>query len=288
MIYLFSKVPFYVMSSNRFIYFEKNLFYQLEKFTSENFMVFSEGYYPQCISLDYNITQKSNSSLNIVKLERDVFLFLNFKKIVCPQFVQVKCGNLNICVSISNTLSINMDGESLIDEELDFNLKYSHYEQVLEYTLLYFTGEKNYIVVLKNKECIYNGFYDELNVDQQNRIFLNRKKDALNHGEIFKIENKSHEKYSVYLDDNPLNMKSEFTHLIFLDCLLVSNFKYCNQLLTDDLKQKNEKNIKNFFKEFNYYIPFKNFVFTFKKNTLSGVYKFEIKNCKIENIINLT
>ena len=288
MIYLFSKVPFCINCFNKVILFERNLFYQLDRFSDKNFLVFAEGCYPQYISLNFDNNLTMNSILNVVKHGRDVYLFLNFKKIVCPQFVQFKCGNLSINISISNTLNICVDGENLIDEEIDFSLKYSHYEQVLEYTLLYFTGEKNYIVALKNKECVYNSFYDEVNVDQQNRTFLTRKKDALNHGIIFKIENKSHEKYTVYLDDNPLNMKSEFTHLIFLDCLLVSNFKYCNNLLAGDLKQKDEKNIKIFFKEFDYYIPFENIVFTFKKNTLSGVYKFEIKNFEIENIINLT
>ena len=75
---------------------------------------------------------------------------------------------------------------------------------------------------------------------------------------------------------------------MFLDCVKAGNLKYANQLLTEELKQKDVNNIKNFFPEFDCYTCIsQNEFFVFKKNTLAGIYKFEIINLEISNITQL-
>ena len=81
-------------------------------------------------------------------------------------------------------------------------------------------------------------------------------------------------------------LKEQFVSCVFLDCLKAGNYNYCNNLLGESLKQESVTNIKNFFCEFDFVYPLEENVFALiQKNTLSGIYKFEVLNSKIENII---
>ena len=75
---------------------------------------------------------------------------------------------------------------------------------------------------------------------------------------------------------------------MFLDCLRVGNFNFCNSMLSDSIKQEDSKNIKTFFPEFDDYYPIEdNIVILFKKNAPQGKFKFELNLDKIENIIQI-
>jgi hypothetical protein len=94
------------------------------------------------------------------------------------------------------------------------------------------------------------------------------------------------EEYLVYLDDEKLNLKEEFVSFVFLDCVKAKNFKYANELLCDNLKLENEKEIEKFFPEFDYFYPAqKNSFILINKNTLAGIFEFNIHNNLILNII---
>jgi hypothetical protein len=73
-----------------------------------------------------------------------------------------------------------------------------------------------------------------------------------------------------------------------VDCLLAGNYKYCNHLLSENLKQDKAENIKEFFCKFDFaFLLEENTFAMMKKNTLAGIYKFEVDNLEISNIVEL-
>ena len=168
------------------------------------------------------------------------------------------------------------------------DISYSHFEHDGEFLLIYFEGKRNFIVVIYKNQLKCASFYDECNINKSEKLFLCKLKDCLNHGRVFKIANNYFEEYLVYLDEFELNLKHRFVVAVFLDCLLAKNFKYCNNLLCEDIKQKESKNIELFFPSFDYYFEAdENVYILIKKNALAGIYKFEINNLTITNIIQL-
>ena len=130
-------------------------------------------------------------------------------------------------------------------------------------------------------------YYDECNEGENEKIFMCKIGDILNHGLVFSLKGKETENYLVYLDNEELNLKNEFLPFVFLDCLKVGNYKYCNNLLCEEMKIENEKEIKDFFPQFDFYYPINNKQFILiNKNTLTGIYDFEIENNKIVNIMS--
>ena len=83
-----------------------------------------------------------------------------------------------------------------------------------------------------------------------------------------------------------MNLNSEFTMVVFLDALMAGNFEYCNRLLSEDIRQEDASKIVDFFPKFDDYIPLaNNSVAMIEKHTLAGIFKFDIVDSKIENII---
>ena len=191
-----------------------------------------------------------------------------------------------ISIHISKNLKITINGKVY---EIDAQgINYLSYETFNKMILIYFSGERNFVVIIKGEQVTDYSYYDECNFDDKERYFMCRLHDSLNHGKVIHIFEEKVEKYLVYLDENDLCLKNEFVSCVFVDCLLVGNFKYCNNLLCESLKQKDENNIKNFFCEFDYVCYLEENVFaTFKKNALAGIYKFEVNNLLISNIIEL-
>ena len=75
------------------------------------------------------------------------------------------------------------------------------------------------------------------------------------------------ENYLVYLDNYDLNLKEKFLPFVFLDCVLAGNFKYCNNLLCEDVKQEKDEDIKEFFPQFDWFYPLEDKTFALiKKN----------------------
>ena len=227
----------------------------------------------------------NHSSKNILNIKQDAdnyyFLFPEF----CCSFFTTKINYQmqEVLISVSNSIKITIAGELICEKNVE-NLKYSYFEIVGGLCLIYFTGKKDYIVIIKNKELCYADFYDECNVSEKEKYFMTKLNDGLNHGRVCHIKDKEVENYLVYLDDEDLCLKSEFIPCIFLDCLKAKNINYCKFLLSEEFSQVDF--IEKFFPEFDYFYPlnFNKFVLI-NKNTLAGIYEFKIDNNKISNIM---
>lgn len=266
-----------------------NVFYEISKVRNEETFVFGlTNEIPLCVNF-YELLNFTNTNPNIEKvtIEGDTFIFLKPLKILSSDFVCLKNGNDHIDILLDNKIKIKVNNEIVFEKFLITEIAFSHLEKKSNYEILYFTGVRNFVVILQNGKVQFADYYDEINIEKEDRYFMCRKNDILNHGEVASLKDGKFEKYLVYLDDYELKMKNEFVFVVFLDCFLCGNLKYCNKLLCDEIKQTDEKAIKKFFNEFDMFVPYKDVAFTFKKNTLSGVYKFNVKNNKIENIIHL-
>ncbi|MBR2969832.1 MAG: hypothetical protein IKC49_02130 [Clostridia bacterium] len=195
--------------------------------------------------------------------------------------------NKIMSITLSRELIIFIDGEVCHREEVK-NIQYSHYEKIGDICLIFFEGERNYFIAIKKTEILYASYFDEYNEDQGDRYFMCRLYDSLNHGRVFHI-GKTVENYLVYLDDQELCLKSEFVGAVFLDCILAGNYKYANILLIEDIRQNEVDTLKEFFSPFDNYYPLEeNTYILMKKNTLAGIYKFELIDRSISNIIELS
>lgn len=215
----------------------------------------------------------------------DKFYVLNNKKYVEPKTFTFKHLNNFIYITISNKLVIYCDSENVLNCEIN-NVEFSHYETDGKFLIIYFTGVRNYVVILNGTKLEIASYYDEFNIKDKEKIFMCKLHDSLNHGNVFKIKENVFEKFLVYLDDYDLNLKSEFLGCVFLDCILAGNLKYCNNLLIDNLKQKDCNNIKNFFPDFDDFIVLSDeeFILT-NKNALAGICKILKTDNLISNII---
>jgi len=219
------------------------------------------------------------------KVDNDIFYFL-FSNAQNTFFVNEFNFNTNkVMISLSNKLNVTVNGV-LICEKIVENLKFSHFEIFGELCLIYFEGKRNFLVVIKQKELCFADYYDECNVDKDEKYFMCKLKDSLNHGLVCHIKDKKFDSYLVYLDDQELNLKEEFIPFVFCDCIKAKNYVYANALLCEDLKLEDAKQVAKFFPEFDWFYPLneKQFILT-NKNTLAGIYEFDILDNKISNII---
>lgn len=248
---------------------------------ADSFILFSNSSNP----ILFDIRNLSN---NIIAVEnkQNTFYFIfpiDFKENFTTS---IKCFSSEFQINLSSWLRITKNGELLCEEKVE-NLSYSHFELIGNFCLIYFVGERNFLVILNKDEICCATYYDECNITEKEKCFMCKLNDSLNHGNVFKIEDGKFETYLVYLDDNELNLKSDFVAFVFLDCVIAGNFKYCNNLLCDSLKMENEKDIEKFFPNADYFYPIEENVFVlFKKNTLAGIFEFEIVNSQIYNIKN--
>ena len=233
-----------------------------------------------------DLNKKSKNILE-VKIKHDSFYFLLHKpeNSVCLNNFKYNSAEISVCLSSQLTISYNL--EVLCEIDVD-GLNYSHHEFFGDFCLLFFEGERNFVVVLKGKDVCFCSHYDECNATDKEIYFMCKKMDSLNHGEVFRVEQTSFERYLVYLDNEELCLKDEFIPMVFLDCVLAKNFKYCNALLDDKLKLENATQIENFFPSFTRFFPISsNEIILINKNTLAGIFEFTIKDSKINNIILL-
>ena len=231
----------------------------------------------------FNINKESENVLK-VKHEYNNYYIL-FSQTYCNLFTyNFKYKNRNVAISISSKLNIVLDDVLICEKDVE-KLSFSHYEIIGDLCVVYFVGKRNYVVVIKEDKVELASYYDECNMKDDEKYFMQRLNDSLNHGIVYHIKNKEFSQYLVYLDDEELKLKDEFVGMVFLDCILAGNLKYCNELLADNIKLKDENGIKLFFPEFDFYfiIESNKFILT-KKNTLAGVYNFDIQNGKIINV----
>lgn len=286
MIYLYSDVQCVILNGENKMSILPGVFYTIENLV-EDIIVISNNCVPLVVKCIGNSVENHCSNVENYILGNDNFIFLHLNKLVEPVFTSFKCGNKNFSLCVGSELNVAIDGENLLTKKLDTDIKYTHYEKIGDFNLLYFEGLRSFVLIEQNGQIKFADYYDEFNNSNDEKIYMKKQNDLLNHGKVVTLKDNKFETYLVYLDDNELNMKQEFTSLVFMDCFIAGNLKYCNELLNDNIKQKDHVLISGFFEEFDFYIPFKDIVFTFKKNTLSGVYKFEVINNKIDNIIRL-
>ena len=267
-----------VLEKNKFPIL-KNVLYQIEQVDEKEMLIIEDGLF--ILNLKSKNVLKFSYNSNNYFLVNPAFNVNNFS---CS-FMANK--NL-ISISISNELKIVING-NVEKQTFVTNIEYKCFEIVGDVTIIYFEGKRNFVVIIQKEKVVEAMYYDELNVNGEEKWFMMKLYDSLNHGKVVHISGQKVDNYLVYLDDNDLNLKTEFVAHVFLDCLISGNYKYCNNLLCEELKQKDEKEIKTFFPEFDFVYPVENNVFALiRKNTLAGIYKFEINNLLIENVIDET
>lgn len=258
----------------------KNVKYKLSDI-KDNYLIFGrQNEIPMNINFAYQ-----NKYVLKIEYNSNCYHVLFPTKVSNVNFFIVKHLNINYYIALSNQINICTDKENILNVDVS-DINYSHHETMGNILLIYFLGKRNFVVILQNQEVKVASYYDEFNQLENEKLFLCKLKDCLNHGKVFRVKNNFLDKYLVYLDDYELNLKPRFLFFTFLDCLLAENYKYCNELLIEDIKQKESKNIKNFFPEFDFYFEMENNVFALiKKDTLTGIFKFESNNLKVTNII---
>lgn len=232
-----------------------------------------------------NLVQTEN--IKCVQVDGNKYVFLFEKKFSSTQCVGFQFKNKKGLLTLGGDGCVGLDGEMLGYFSCQ-NVEYSHIEINGNFCYFFLKGRRNFVVIIENDKLAYANYYDELNENENEKYFMRRLGDCLNHGEVVHIKDGAFEKYLIYLDEHDLTMKQELCAAVFLDCLISENFNYCNNLLFESLKQESAKTIKNFFPTFNnYYIIEEHTVCLFEKNALAGIYKFDIENNQINNIIAL-
>jgi hypothetical protein len=187
-------------------------------------------------------------------------------------------------IELSFYLKILLEGKTLFCERIA-DVEFSDFEIDGNFCYIYFSGKRNFVVIIKNEELCFAGFCDECNLKNEEKYFLTRLNDSLNHGRVCHIEKGDAKTYLVYLDDEDMNLKDEFVCAVFLDCLMAGNYKYCNHLLSDTIKMKKDEEVKEFFLNFDfYYLIEKNKAILLNKKTLAGIFEFCVDNNQITNI----
>lgn len=288
MIYLISSLHCYLIGKVS-VEIKPNLQYCVEELNNTPLIVLGcNSETPFCVNL-YDVCYKKikQQGVEVAEVNGNKYIFILGINLRVSKSLLIKVKNENILISINGYLNISINGEELCDVPCG-NIKYSHYEIEGSFCYIYFEGERNFIVVLKDFKLIYANYYDEVNIKDKEKLFMTRLFDCMNHGKVFKVKDGVCEEYLIYLDDENLNMTSELAFIVFMDCLIAGNFKYCNNLLSADMRLENENNINNFFGKPDWYYPIEqNCVVLFKKNALAGIYKFEVVNKQIVNIIHL-
>lgn len=235
----------------------------------------------------FYINLNDNENVMHINYENNDYYFLFNLKTYVSFSISITFKNEAYILTLNNNVVLTLNGKVLCESN-NSNLKFSHFEVNNDFCYLYFLGKRNFVIILKDKKVVFSDYYDECNILENERYYMCKLYDSLNHGKVCCIKGNEVETYLVYLDDFDLNLKDEFVSYIFLDCLLAGNYNYCNKLLATELKLEDATDIINFFEDFDDYYPIGNNTFILhKKNTLSGICKFEVCNKAISNIVGL-
>ncbi|MCQ2555705.1 MAG: hypothetical protein MJ149_00020 [Clostridia bacterium] len=216
----------------------------------------------------------------------DKFIFLFKPSAPCKQCVNFLWGKKNVCVTVGSEICIFVDGE-MWGSYTCCDVEYNHFEICGENLIVYFSGVRKFLCVLEEEKIAWANYFDEQNLQDGEKYFMGKQLDFLSHGKVCHIKDNSVETYCAYTDNNDLNLCEEFVPFVFLDCVIAGNFSYCKNLLCDDLKN-DDVDFTAYFGEIDLYFCLTGNVFAvFKKNTLTGIYKFEVENKVVTNIVNL-
>ena len=262
----------------------KDVQYICEFVDNTNFVLFG---FNKEIPLAVTFCDKCGTNVEKVNYKNNEYYFIFPQMYNRCENVQLKYQNKSITISLNSSLTINIEGEKILEQQVE-DLAYSHYEITNQHCVIYFVGKRNFVVIIKDSELKCASYYDEINLKDNEYFFMCKQFDSLNHGKVFHLKDNQFDDYLVYLDDFDMNLKIEFVACVFLDCLIAGNLNYANNLLCEELQQKDSSKLLKFFPNFDwFYMIEENVCALFKKNTLAGIYNFEIKDNLITNIIQL-
>lgn len=278
--YLVSAFECYLVGDEKY-HILRNVKYRIDRTQNSTYIVYGiNGELPYIFDFE--------SHDNVLKIEcnGDTYFYLS-ANCVDPFTTLIKFESRMVNVTLGAKLSIVIDGEKVCDERVNY-IEYSHFEIRRNYLVIYFKGKRDYVVIIRDKILLTASYYDEINIVDGELIFMMKCHDSLNHGKVYYLKkNYEYDSYLVYLDNNEMHLKDDFLPFVFLDAIMVGNLKYANKLLDASIQQEDEKNVQEFFIDFNNYIVMDNAFALINKNTLAGIYTFEIDNNKISNIIQL-
>lgn len=226
---------------------------------------------------------KKYSFVENLKVDKDNYIVVSLSKDYLTHNFQLEVFKKNLSVFITDKISINFNNE-ILNIEKENNVLFSCIEYFGKIAIVFFEGERNFAIVIKEDEILFSNYYDEINIGKENCTLMSKHKDSLNHGTVVNIEKDQFESYLVYLDNYDLNLKSQFCICVFLDCILSGNFVYIKNLLNENLKNEQDS-LKEFLvdiKEFYPIEPTKSFVI--KKDARLDILEFDIDNLQIQNI----
>lgn len=223
-------------------------------------------------------------NLTCFEWKSDRYLFLTFHNFEGCDLRSFEFSGKQISVMCSKNIVVNMGEKQLVNMNVK-DIKFSHYETDKDNCYIFFVGKRNFLVAFNKDKLLWADYYDEYNSDKEERQILKHLNDGLNQGKVLSVKAGETETYLVYIDDYEMNLKPDFIALIFMDCVVAGNFKYCVNLVEKSLGF-DEKMAKQFFPEFDSYFPLNSTTIALiKKNALVGICEFEIVDDKIVNII---
>ena len=143
------------------------------------------------------VSQEANNNI-CVKYLQDEYIFLFKDDGVISSVVEIKYLNQSVFISYGEKLVVSINSKVVIDDNV--KVCYSHYEVVDNLCLIYFNGDRNYIIILDRDNVKFKTYYDEFNKIKKEIYILTRCYDCLNHGKVIHINNGVIEEFLVYLD----------------------------------------------------------------------------------------
>lgn len=278
-----------VLFKDEEIFVERNLLYELSEIKDERYLIFSHsGEITGSLNFYKIINSKSSKHGNIIsfKYNHDTYIILNPCEHKPTFSTCIKYKNNDVMINLSNELVVSISGEILLEQKID--LEYSHYEIENDSLFIYFTGKREYVVVISKNELKFAGYIDECNIDGEEKYFLTKKRDSLNHGAVCHVTKGEIDNYLVYLDDYGMNLKREFVVGVYLDCIKAGNLNYAHALMSGEFSSVNTETLSEFFPKFDSFVCLDETSVAFiNKNTLAGIFKFEIDKDSIQNIIQI-
>ncbi len=225
-------------------------------------------------------------NVQVATVGNDRYIFILKTPSPCTQCINFLWGKKNVCVTVADEVCVVVDGE-VWGSFACTSVEYDCFEIVGDNCLIYFAGKRKFLCVLGQSKVEWANYYDEQNLNETEKYFMGKQFDFLAHGKVCHIKDNTVETYSAYTDNSDLNLCEEFVPFVFLDCVIASNFSYCKNLLCDDLKNDDIDYVA-YFGQIDFYLCLSYNVFAaFKKNTLTGIYKFEVDTNVVTNIVNL-
>lgn len=263
----------------------KNTIYCINLTSDENAFYFVTDCGDNVV-IDFNKGLTINAKMLQVAENGNIYNIIFLQNNNVKDVVQTSCENNNYTIVCDGSTKIFLNNQLVGDKCLN-SIKFKSVERFLDYDLIKFEGARNAVAIIKGKELQYFDYYDEFNNKDNQKIFMKTIPSMLRYGQVFKMQTKGVEKYLVYLDEFKSNIMEDFVVSVFLECVLVGDVNFYKKILSENLA-KGANSIKSFFLDFDDFTCIhKDTAILYKKDTVVGIFKFEINNNFIENISEL-